>query len=142
MTDLKNDQASLDINNKIGYVVANYLTKTDKPSAAIVPGYEPEGYELAYINSDGNDIIKTTSIPSIVDNITQKKISTARAVSSSDAMNAALDVVDTDKKDKCGIEKNATVPLLKWPSALVCRMKSLKEMSLKDVVKINFKNAQ
>lgn len=49
---------------------------------------------------------------------------------------------ESQKKEKCGISKDATVPLLKWPKALACWMQSLKDMTLKDVVKISFKNAQ
>lgn len=88
MTDLKNNQTSIDINKKIGYVTANYLTKNDNPSAAIVPGYEPKGYELVYINSDGNDIIKNTTTPTIVESINQQKLSTTTPSTTSSAVNA------------------------------------------------------
>lgn len=143
LTDLKNNENSLDINKKIDYITENYLTKNDNPSPAIVPGYEPKGYELVYINSDGNDILKNNTTPAIVESITQKKITATSSTSAStSAANAGLEMVETAKNEKCGIEKNATVPLLKWPSALSCRMKSLREMSVSDVVKINFKNAQ
>lgn len=88
MTDLQNNQTSIDINKKIGYVTANYLTKNDNPSAAIVPGYEPKGYELVYVNSDGNDIIKNTTTPTIVENITQQKLSAATPSTNSNSVNA------------------------------------------------------
>ena len=81
-------------------------------------------------------------MPGIVDEINQKKIVSTTASTRSDAVNAGLEMVETQKNEQCGIEKNATVPLLKWPKALSCRMDNLKQTALSDVVKINFKNAQ
>ena len=120
---MKNNQTSLDINKKIGYVTENYLTKNDNPSTSVVPGYEPKGYELVYINSDGNDILKNTSAPDIINNIQQQKLaSAATTTSSANAANAGLEMVEAQKNEKCGIAKDATVPLLKWPKALSCWM--------------------
>lgn len=42
----------------------------------------------------------------------------------------------------CGVHADGTVPLLKRPKAVTCRWKNLKKTTLKDVVKISYKNAQ
>jgi|GEM_PF-310655 len=88
MSDLQNNQASLDINKKIGYITENYLTKNDNPTASLVPGYEPKGYELVYINSDGNDILKNSTPPPIVSSINQLKLVSSATSASSNAVNA------------------------------------------------------
>lgn len=101
LTDLQNNQNSLDINKKIGYVTEHYLEKNDNPSTSIVPGYEPKGYELVYINSDGNDILKNTALPPIVESINQKKIASTSSTASSDAVNAGLEMVEAQRNEKC-----------------------------------------
>lgn len=93
-----------------------------------------------YINSDGNDILKNTTAPEIINNIQQLKLASSSATTNS--ANAGLEMVEAQKNEKCGIAKDATVPLLKWPKALSCWMQGLKETTVSDVIKINFKNAQ
>lgn len=107
-----------------------------------LPGYQGSGYELVYINSDGNDALKNTISPDIINKIEQQKLAATAAISSADAVNATLDMQATERDRKCGIDVDGTAPLLQWPSALGCWIKSMQEQTISDVVKVNFSNAK
>lgn len=85
-------------------------------------------------------------IPSIVQNaqLQQIQYEADSEMIKADAVNAALEMKTTDSKthQKCNVSNNGTVPLLKWPMALICWMQELRRLSLKDIVQINFNNAQ
>ena len=69
--DLKESRKNLNINEKINYIIKNYLsqhndqflenTKKAHPQL-IIPNYSSKGYEVGYINSDENDYITTEEI--------------------------------------------------------------------------------
>lgn len=88
ITDMNNTVKSLDINKKIAYVTESYLTKQNNPVAGKVPGYEPKGYEAVYINSDGNDAIKTRTEPAIIQTIEQQKLTAGTRDTRASAVNA------------------------------------------------------
>lgn len=66
MAELKN---SFDINQKIGQITNTYLRSGSDQGKFITPVYNKTGYEVAYINSDGEDYISAKSTPSFIQQI-------------------------------------------------------------------------
>ncbi|MDR0370205.1 MAG: hypothetical protein LBH96_07090 [Candidatus Peribacteria bacterium] len=54
------------MNNKVQYILHEYLTQGKTKSSLVLPNYREKGYEVAYINSDGNDYIRNENEPSFV----------------------------------------------------------------------------
>ena len=96
-------------------------------------------YEAWYIRANWANAIVSKTIPSIIENADNKrqvaKSATNELTRNSDKLQATVD-------QACGVSGDWTVPLLKWPKALTCRWKNLRKVSLKDAVKISYKNAQ
>jgi hypothetical protein len=63
--DIQNTKKNFDINEKIDYILQNYLTqekdsyyqRKNTHSKLIIPSYTTKGYEVGYINSDSDDTI-------------------------------------------------------------------------------------
>ncbi|MEI6118605.1 MAG: hypothetical protein WCP92_05265 [bacterium] len=66
MTEIK---ASFDINRKVSQVTNTYLTKGNDQGKFITPTYNTTGYEVAYINSDGEDYISAKDTPAFIKSI-------------------------------------------------------------------------
>lgn len=96
-------------------------------------------YEAWYIRANWSNTITAKTTPSLIENADNKRQTTKAATNelttNSDKQEATID-------DACGVGWDGTVPLLKWPKALTCRWKNLRKVSLKDAVKISYKNAQ
>ena len=60
---------SFDINLKIQNVVQTYLTEGNNQGKFITPTYHDTGYEIAYINSDGEDYVSSKPTPAFVQQI-------------------------------------------------------------------------
>jgi hypothetical protein len=65
LADIQAIQETFDINNKTEYVLQAYLTEKNEylKNPLVIPSYKKEGYEVAYINSDGDDYIKLDQVP-------------------------------------------------------------------------------
>ena len=98
ITEIKN---SFDINQKIQYVTKTYLTKDNDQGKFITPLYNATGYEVGYINSDGDDYVVSKPTPAFIQQIqnVQKTGSTTatpanafnEAITSSDMLQAQVD---------------------------------------------------
>ena len=67
--DLDKQRTDFDINEKISYILDNYLISDNNKGKFLTPDYRDDWYEVAFINSDWNDYISyEVSIP-IVDTI-------------------------------------------------------------------------
>jgi len=69
--DINETKASFDINYRISDVVSTYLTKDNDQGKFLTPTYSKTGYEVAYINSDGEDYVSAQSAPSFIKQIQQ-----------------------------------------------------------------------
>jgi hypothetical protein len=85
MTEIK---ASFDINQKVSQVTNTYLTKGNDQGKFITPTYNSTGYEVAYINSDGQDYISAKEVPSFIKSI-QKVQETPKTVNNFEESSAA-----------------------------------------------------
>ncbi len=64
--DFDNQRTDFDMNEKISYILKNYLTKDNNKWNFLTPDYRENGYEVAFINSDWNDYISYETTPPIV----------------------------------------------------------------------------
>ena len=103
-------------------------------------GATETGYEAAYIRSYESDrIAPDVDTPDFILAADEKRTAIPQALS---AQKSAVDEQQQSSDAACGVAKDATVPLLKWPKALKCRWENLRKITPKDVVKISYKNAQ
>ncbi|MCF7835358.1 VCBS repeat-containing protein, partial [Candidatus Gracilibacteria bacterium] len=71
--DIENTKSSFDINEKISDIMSNYLKQDNDQGGLVTPSYNPDGYEVGFLNSDGLDYISTNSIPSFIQQIQSSK---------------------------------------------------------------------
>ncbi len=57
--DIKFALSDFNINNKIQHTVSEYLKRDNYQGKMLTPWYKKDWYEVAYINSDGDDYIRT-----------------------------------------------------------------------------------
>jgi hypothetical protein len=67
--DMAEIKESFDINMKIQNVVQTYLTEENDQGKFITPTYHDTGYEIAYINSDGEDYVSSKPTPAFIQQI-------------------------------------------------------------------------
>ncbi len=68
-SDMMEIKASFDINKKTTQVANMYMTEGGDQGKFITPVYNNTGYEIGYINSDGEDYISSASMPSFIQQI-------------------------------------------------------------------------
>ncbi|MEI6672316.1 MAG: hypothetical protein WCL02_02920 [bacterium] len=67
--DMKEIKNSFDINQKILQVTNTYLTEGNDQGKFVTPVYNTTGYEVGYINSDGEDYISSKNTPTFIQQI-------------------------------------------------------------------------
>lgn len=67
--DINNIIEGFDVNEKIKYSLENYLIKDNNKWTYITPSYRDNGYEVAFINSNGEDLITEKAVPPFAHNI-------------------------------------------------------------------------
>lgn len=67
--DISEIKSSFDINQKINNVVHTYLTKDNDQGKFLTPTYNQTGYEVGFINSDGEDYVSAKEAPSFIQKI-------------------------------------------------------------------------
>ncbi len=77
--DLNGIRNSFDVNKKISYVMSGYLTKHADLGTVTTPAYLSAGYEVAYINSDGNDYIPQQSVPEFISKLQKNQLNSPTA---------------------------------------------------------------
>lgn len=150
--DIAEIKDSFDINQKINHVIDTYLVEDNDQGKFLTPTYESTGYEIGYINSDGEDYISSKPVPAFIQQIQKIQENTANTkhtptntfietpISSSSAAQIQKE------SDKCdGVDVNGTALLFDlktfsspWIKAMACRAKTIKH-SLD--IKIWFKHA-
>ena len=96
--DINETKASFDINYRISDVVSTYLTKDNDQGKFLTPTYSKMGYEVAYINSDGEDYVSAQSAPSFIKQIQQIQSTQTAPISANKFMEDATELqkdVDT-----------------------------------------------
>lgn len=67
--DMAEIKSSFDVNQKISDVVHTYLTEGSDQGKFITPVYNITGYEVGYINSDGEDYVSSKPVPAFIQQI-------------------------------------------------------------------------
>lgn len=124
--DIDNNISSFDINDKIIHVVDNYLVKDNDKWNFITPWYRNEWYEVAFINSDGNDYITAKVEPPFVQNIKSASSNYKKPV----LPQIEKMQIEEDLQNQCNIPEAEWVLLFEmsnweftspWLNALKCR---------------------
>lgn len=144
MTEIKE---SFDINQKILHITKTYLTEGNDQGKFITPTYNTTGYEVGYINSDGEDYVSAKTTPSFI-----KQIQTAQenATNTPTKVNQFTESSATDLQaevDSCEwVDTQGTALLFDfktfsspWSKAMVCWAKKVWKKPLD--IKVSFKNA-
>jgi hypothetical protein len=142
MTEIKE---SFDINQKINQVTKTYLTEGNDQGEFITPIYNTTGYEVGYINSDGDDYVSAKTIPSFI-----KQIQSAQENAVKQPKNQFVESSMADLQadvDSCeGVDTQGAALLVKlsplsspWMKAMACWWKQISKKPLD--IKVSFKNA-
>ncbi|NOZ44430.1 MAG: hypothetical protein GXP45_04805 [bacterium] len=138
---LDNLRSSFDINAKISNVVSNYLKADNDQGPILSPDYSSGAYELAYINSDGNDYLSLGVLPEFVDKVNTYS---DQYQEKQDQLNSDLkkqqSTIEQELSTECDVPSNGRVPLFKWPDAFVCWLKVTLKKPLE--FSIDFRDAQ
>lgn len=67
--DITEIKTSFDINQKTSYIINTYLKQGNDQGKFITPTYNSTGYEIGYINSDGEDYISANVTPTFIQQI-------------------------------------------------------------------------
>ena len=75
LADLSSIKNMSNLTSKTAYIAQNYLqsntsgqrpTSRSAASGLLLPSYNSSGYEMAYINSDGHDVITDSTLPPVI----------------------------------------------------------------------------
>jgi len=142
--DMAEIKESFDINLKIQNVVQTYLTEGNDQGKFITPTYNSTGYEIGYINSDGEDYVSSKPTPAFVQQIQtaqeKAKVKNKFVEASTSELQKEIDScewVDTDGSSLLFDFKTFSSP---WAKAMKCRAQKILEKPFK--FEISFKNAQ
>ncbi|MFZ2718776.1 MAG: VCBS repeat-containing protein, partial [Candidatus Absconditicoccaceae bacterium] len=127
--DIQNKIDGFDINQKISNVMSNYLIQDNDQGPLVTPSYNSKGYEVGFLNSDGQDYISSKPLPSFIQQIQTSK--------SKFTENNANNQIPQEKSEfeqqlntECGINEDGTALLLDlsdfsspWVTAFKCRIK-------------------
>jgi hypothetical protein len=111
------------------------------------PGYTNTGYEVAFINSDGNDLIQTKDTPTFIKNIqASKQQQDEKSAQANKLVEKTQTAVEQSIQNECGIDSAGTALLFDiktgtspWINALKCRRKKTAEQPFN--IKFTFKSA-
>ena len=126
--DFDNQRTDFDINEKISYLMDNYLIADNNRWNYITPNYRDSWYEVAYINSDGNDYL--------VYEVTPPNEEIQNAASNFVSPTQTMDLWEEDLITECNIPIDWWVLLFQlsgntietpWFDALKCRWEKIKE---------------
>lgn len=147
--DIQDIQDKTNINKKISDTTNIYLQSKHDEGAFVSPTYNKTGYEVAYINSDGFDLIDNNETPAFVKQL--QAIKTQKGEEATIA-NKILEQVEKGEMEnaidtECGVDPTGTALLFDiktgkspWIAAMKCRAKKTFEQPFK--ISVNFKNAQ
>jgi len=146
-SDIAEIQNSFNINKKISDTANIYLQSKHNEGAFVSPTYNQTGYEVAYINSDGFDLIDNTQAPAFIDQLNAIK---TQKTEQANIANKILQQVGKDEDatamdTECGVDTNGSALLFdisKGTSPWMDAMKCWADNIFKIKISVNFKNAQ
>lgn len=119
--DMQQHYDNIDINQKIAHVMWEYLVVDNDKWALYNPGYVPNGYEVAYINSDSVHTIDNGTIPSFIQSIQSSQNNFASKKKPIPSQVYGQERIDQEKERReCNYDPLSPVPLVKRPAAVAC----------------------
>ncbi|MCX6825442.1 MAG: VCBS repeat-containing protein [candidate division SR1 bacterium] len=148
--DIEEIKSSFDVNRKISNIVNTYLTEGSDQGKFITPIYNTTGYEVGYINSDGEDYVSSKPLPSFIQQIqaaqeksTSKTNTPANAfretTSSSDELQAQADSCEGVDAQGVSLLFDISTMSSPWMKAMKCRGKQILKKPFD--IKISFANS-
>lgn len=141
--DFDNQRVDFDINEKVSYLMDNYLVKDNDKWSYLTPSYRPDWYEVAFINSDWNDRIIYENTPDIVDSVSTASTN----YNAPRNTNAETLPLEEALLSECNIPMDQWVLLFQlsglsvtspWFDALECWRKQIKEKPFEFSIKFPF----
>ncbi len=141
--DMTAIKSSFDINHKISQVTKTYLTDGNDQWGFITPLYNRTGYEVGYINSDGQDYISANPTPAFIQQIQSAQETTTTVVPQEPEDSSQADL--QAEVDSCEwVDANGTALIFDFKTfnsprakAMACRLKN----ELKVRIQVSFKNS-
>lgn len=119
--DMQQHYDNIDINQKISHVMAEYLVVDNNKWPLYNPWYVPNGYEVAYINSDGIHTVDNGSVPSFIQSIQSSQNDFGSMKKPTPSQTYDQERIDQEKERKeCNYDPLSPVPLVKRPAAVAC----------------------
>lgn len=136
--NIKKDIESFDVNKKAEYVLGEYLKQNNDQWQFITPDYKQDGYEVAYINSDGDDYIRWWEQKSVLFDL-ENQMNSYRPEDTYNLDDSIYDELDQELQiaDECvsDVQWELLIDISTmsspWWKAFKCRFKEIKESPLK-----------
>lgn len=136
--DLEETRSQFDVNKKISYIVSWYLTEHPDQWPLVSPAYNASWYEVAYINSDGSDLVSASAIPPLVKKIQESQKSFPNTFLESSELQ--LDPLFDATKRYCWLDSSYTALLfdigkwtMPWIDAVKCWLTTLRSSAKFDI---------
>lgn len=130
LDDIDNARNNFNINKKITHIVDNYLIKDNNKWNFITPGYRDNGYEVAFINSDGADYITYKDNPAFI----QRVKSAVDNFEQENSVNIEQTQLEEEIQNECNIPEDGAVMLFDlqewwspWLKAVRCWWEKIRE---------------
>ena len=133
--DFDNQRTDFDINEKISYVLDNYLVSDNNRWNILTPYYRDDWYEVAYINSDWNDYISYEVVPPAMTTMLNFSSNYSKPVTPDEDKS----LFEQELISECNIPEDGWVLIFQlsgshietpWFDALKCRWEKIKEKPL------------
>jgi len=135
--EMSNNRSAFDVNEKISHIVDNYLVSENNKWNFITPWYRDEGYEVAFINSDGSDYIDYKDDPDFV-----QRVTSASQNYNSEAMpNIEQTQLEEELQNECNIPEDGWVMLFdlqEWWSPWLKAVRCWREKTRSKPAKFSF----
>lgn len=140
--DYDAQRVDFDVNEKITYILDNYLVSDNNKWNFLTPSYRDNWYEVAYVNSDWNDYISYEVTPPILNTISNFSSNYEQPTQNNDEKT----LLEQEIINECNIPEQWWVLLFQlssnwtfespWRDAIKCRWEKVKEKPFE--LKINF----
>ena len=104
--DIQENKDMFNVNQKIWDTIHQYLQKGNNQGAFLSPNYDETGYEVAFINSDGNDLIQRQDTPAFITNLqTIKQQQDEKSTQAKKVVENTQTAVEQSIQNECGIDE-------------------------------------
>lgn len=142
--DIANIKDSFNINKKISDTTNIYLQSKHNEGAFVSPTYNRTGYEVAYINSDGFDLVDNSETPAFIKQLQNTKALKEEQANTANKILQEKSPTESEIDAECGVDTNGAALLFDiktgkspWMAAMKCWAKNI----FKIKISVSFKSA-